>query len=410
MVFPQKKFSTVDEKVSYCAKVISGALCYKHLIDKKEIKTDFVGKFPLDMQQYDKIFGTCRIPGLKKDSLSFSPNSKHIVVIAEDNFFKVTVYSKSGKILSETEITDQLKICLQEANKLKSSKVGILTSDNRDNWAAAYEELVKIDHNRRALEVIQESLFTVSFDREMYSKDGDDTVTASHQLIHGGGSQYNSANRWYDKTVQFIVGTTGINGLTYEHSPAEGQPIAVLTDFVINYLKENKVVNSENVGVFERPMLLDFQTTSFVEASIKTAAQNIDKLGNDLDMNYLRFKDYGKNFIKAQKLSPDSFVQMAIQLAFYKLHKQPGAHYESAQTRIYVHGRTETIRSCSKESIAFAKAMCESTNDQDKLLKLRAAINSHKDYASLAIQVRFLQFLYNLYNLQMVFIIYRVSE
>lgn len=155
LIFPQKKFLTEDDKVIYCAKVISGALSYKQLIDKKELKTDFVGKFPLDMQQYDKIFGTCRIPGLKKDTLTFSPNSKHIVVIANDNFFKVTVYGLNGNMLSEMEIIQQLKICLQEANKLKSSKVGILTSDNRDNWGAAYNELIKIDHNRRALELIQ---------------------------------------------------------------------------------------------------------------------------------------------------------------------------------------------------------------------------------------------------------------
>ena len=67
-------------------------------------------------------------------------------------------------------------------------------------------------------------------------KEGDDIVTACEQLIHGGGSKANAGNRWYDKTVQFIVGTTGINGLTYEHSPAEGQPIAVLTDYVISYV------------------------------------------------------------------------------------------------------------------------------------------------------------------------------
>ena len=387
LVFPQQKFTTVDDKVNYCAKIIGGALCYKQLIDRKEIKTDYVGKSELDMQQYNKIFGTCRVPGLKKDSLVFNPDSKHIVVIANDNFFKVTVYGQNGKILSDQELIDQLKICLQEAVKLKSSKVGILTSDNRDNWGLAYNELMKIDHNRRALEIIQNSLFTVSFDKEMpQAKNGDDIITASHQLIHGGGSNYNSANRFYDKTVQFICGTTGIHGLTYEHSPAEGQPIAVLTDFLVKYVKDNKTI-SENAGVSEGPMLLDFETTPLVQKSIQQAEENVGKLANDLDMDHLRFVDYGKNFIKSQKLSPDSFVQMAIQLAFYKLYKQPGAHYESAQTRIYVHGRTETIRSCSKESIAFAKAMTESTNDHEKLLKLREAINSHKNYASMAIQV-----------------------
>lgn len=33
-------------------------------------------------------------------------------------------------------------------------------------------------------------------------RDGDDIVTACNQLIHGGGINANSGNRFYDKTVQ----------------------------------------------------------------------------------------------------------------------------------------------------------------------------------------------------------------
>lgn len=39
-----------------------------------------MGKNPLDMAQYKKIFGTCRIPWEKRDKLSFN-NSKHVTVI-----------------------------------------------------------------------------------------------------------------------------------------------------------------------------------------------------------------------------------------------------------------------------------------------------------------------------------------
>lgn len=29
-----------------------------------------------------------------------------------------------------------------------------------------------------------------------------DEVNAGHQMIHGGGFNYNTANRWFDKTIQ----------------------------------------------------------------------------------------------------------------------------------------------------------------------------------------------------------------
>lgn len=64
-----------------------------------------------------------------------------------------------------------------------------------------------------------------------------------------------------------------------------------------------------------------------------------------------------------------------------RLHKTPGAHYESAATRMYVGGRTETIRSCSVESVEFAKAMIDaSTSPKEKIAALKRAIQAHKDY------------------------------
>lgn len=103
-------------------------------------------------------------------------------------------------------------------------------------------------------------------------------------------------------------------------------------------------------------------------------------------MNVLHFKGYGKGFIKSQKMSPDSYIQMAMQYAFYRLHGEPAAHYESAQTRMYVHGRTETIRSCSNESIAFSKAMTEFGKNEDKVNQLKKAVLGHRDYTNLAMQ------------------------
>lgn len=69
--------------------------------------------------------------------------------------------------------------------------------------------------------------------------------------------------------------------------------------------------------------------------------------------------------------------------SFFRIHKVPGAHYESAATRKYIHGRTETIRSCSIESIDFAKTMMDKgKSTMDKVAALKAAIDSHKKYAN----------------------------
>lgn len=52
-----------------------------------------MGKNPLDMGQYKKIFGTCRIPHEKRDKLSFN-NSKHVTVIHNNHvrLFSISTY------------------------------------------------------------------------------------------------------------------------------------------------------------------------------------------------------------------------------------------------------------------------------------------------------------------------------
>lgn len=39
---------------------------------------------------------------------------------------------------------------------------------------------------------------------------------------------------------------------------------------------------------------------------------------NDLDLKVVVFDEFGKDFPKSQKVSPDSFIQNAIQLAYYR--------------------------------------------------------------------------------------------
>ena len=50
------------------------------------------------------------------------------------------------------------------------------------------------------------------------------TLSRLSQMNHGLGAQINSCNRWFDKTIQFIIGPDGAVGANYEHCSAEGPP------------------------------------------------------------------------------------------------------------------------------------------------------------------------------------------
>ena len=55
---------------------------------------------------------------------------------------------------------------------------------------------------------------------------------------------------------------------------------------------------------------------------------------------------------------------------------------------MFLHGRTETIRTCSNESTDFAKAMLSTVSDKEKVQKLRTAVDAHKKYTVMAMNGR----------------------
>lgn len=69
---------------------------------------------------------------------------------------------------------------------------------------------------------------------------------------------------------------------------------------------------------------------------------------------------------------------MALQLSYYRLYKTSCPTYESASTRPFLHGRTETIRVCSEHSVAFTKNFDrEDVSTEQKRELLIQAIQNH---------------------------------
>ena len=60
-------------------------------------------------------------------------------------------------------------------------------------------------------------------------------------------------------------------------------------------------------------------------------------------------------------LSPDAYVQMTLQLAWYKSRGSFTATYETALTRAFDKARTETIRTLSEDSRAWVLSMTDAS-------------------------------------------------
>ncbi|VDK55014.1 unnamed protein product [Anisakis simplex] len=115
-----------------------------------------------------------------------------------------------------------------------------------------------------------------------------------------------------------------------------------------------------------------------MEAEIERCYNEYQLKISDVDIAATIFRTFGKGIIKKGQISPDGFVQMAIQLANFKDQKKFSLTYESASARFYANSRTETLRTVSKDSCAFVNAMMDPncTNDERYRL-LQVACEQH---------------------------------
>jgi carnitine O-acetyltransferase len=103
------------------------------------------------------------------------------------------------------------------------------------------------------------------------------------------------------------------------------------------------------------PKKLEWILTPEHRAGIRFAETRLSDLICQNDCQAFEFKGYGKNFITSHGFSPDAFVQMAFQAAYFGLYGRIECTYEPAMTKAFLHGRTEAIRTVQPESVEFVK-------------------------------------------------------
>ncbi|XP_038230356.1 carnitine O-acetyltransferase isoform X2 [Dermochelys coriacea] len=391
VVLPKQDFLDQQGQLRFAAKLIEGILDFKTMIDNENLPVEYLGGKPLCMNQYYQILSSCRIPGPKHDSVvNYTKGKKppsHITVVHNFQFFELDVYSSDGSPLTTDQIFIQLEKIWNTSLQTNKEPIGILTTNHRNSWAKAYNNLIKDKTNKESVRSIEKSIFTVCLDSPI-PRVSDDIYKSrvAAQMLHGGGSRWNSGNRWFDKTLQFIVAEDGSCGLVYEHAPSEGPPIVALLDHIVEYTRKPELVRSPMIPL-PMPKKLRFNITPEIKHDIEKAKQNLNIMVQDLDIKVMVFHHFGKNFPKLERISPDAFIQMALQLAYYRMYGQICATYESASLRMFRLGRTDTIRSASVDSLKFVEAMDNpSKQNQEKVELLRRATQAHRAYTDMAIK------------------------
>ncbi|XP_012673584.1 peroxisomal carnitine O-octanoyltransferase [Clupea harengus] len=358
-------------------------LQYWDLIRTERLAIHKSGSTAFDMDQFRMLFNTCKVPGITKDTIvnyfrteSEGPCPSHLVVMCRGRFFTFDVLC-DGHILTPPELLRQLTHIKQSCEGGPAGEgVSALTTEERTRWAKTREHLISLDPaNESILEVIQSSMFIVSLDDSKPYATRDDYSPITVQALIG-----DPTIRWGDKSYNYLCFADGTFGSNCDHAPYDAMILISLCFYTDQKLKASngKWKGSEVVRELPLPEELVFTVDDRIRQDIRLAKEQYYNTTQDLQAVTYAFTSFGKAAIKKRKLHPDTFVQLALQLAYYRLHHKVGCCYETATTRRFYHGRTETMRPSTTEAQSWCRIMLDPTaNAEAKRGALQKAANKH---------------------------------
>ncbi|MFE9576768.1 choline/carnitine O-acyltransferase [Nocardia sp. NPDC006044] len=372
--------STAATQVDRAAGIIAAAVDYKLALDAEAIPPVLQRGQALSMWQNKYLFSETRIPGTEQDSVRVPYSAEwpgpsdapHIAVFFRGSIFRMDAIGPDGVPHSLDDLACGLREVLKAGARSTrtDSAVGHLTTKARAEWAASRQQLLADPTNAAALDAIETALFCVCLEDFAPA----DEQQACDNLLHG-----DSANRWFDKAVSFIVFADGQAGINIEHCGLDGTTVLSFVDALLETSApdhaERSGAQAQGLPVVEP---IDFVLDAAQRNDIAAAGADFARYAAENATQTVSFPDFGTTQAKRLGISPDAFAQLSYQLAHRRSKGITGATYESIATRQYRNGRTEAMRVITPEMIAFVDAMQDPGVDQAaKLAAARTAAAAH---------------------------------
>lgn len=385
------------------AALTSSALRFVRALRLKELPVDYVkGGKPLDMDQYLRLFGSSRIPSNSGCILQTDKYSKHIIVLVNSQIYWFDVLNdEHDLLLTEDELKLNIKSIIDDAQNcniedIAKSSFGVLTTENRRIWYGLRNNMNNDKTNKEILKTIDSALFCLVLDNVEVGDNSNKLAKnflCGESLLDNGVQVGTCTNRWYDK-LQLIITKDGKCGINFEHTGVDGHTVLrfasdIYTDSILRFAK---LINSNSPSLWKsyskpnpdksnyccEPRKLEWNLTKDLSLALRFAETRLSDLIHQNEFSTLEYKKYGMERMKKMGVSPDAYVQMCFQLTYYSLYGKVESTYEPAMTKIFIHGRTEAIRSVSEQSNEFVtKFLQKDVSPSEKIRLLKDACKQH---------------------------------
>lgn len=339
------RVSLTSRQTSRAANVIYSMLKFRDILQREDWKPMMLGDImPLCSWQHMRQFDTTRIPGIENDTMRHLPSSAtHVAVVHRGRWFQLTTHYR-GQRLQPCELEAQLEIIVNDRSLPApgEARLAALTAGDRAHWATTRQQFfMRGGVNNMSLNAIECAAFVVALDDAEHVYDPDDASQLDeygHWMLCGDGT-----NRWCDKTYTAVILKNGRIGVNVEHSWSDAPVTGVMWEYII--VEDLAVCGYTDDGRCRGtprqlqpspapPLRLQFVLN-------ETCCEHIDKsyvvarsLVENTNLVILHFSEYGKAFMKTCKVSPDGFIQLVLQLAYFRDVGRLDLTYEACMTRL----------------------------------------------------------------------------
>jgi carnitine O-acetyltransferase len=386
---------------------VISALSFVRAVRREELPPDTLKGVPLCMYQYSRLFGTARVPTENGCHIGQDPESKHIVVLCHGQFYWFDVLDdNSDLIMTEKDLSINLQTIVDDAQQTPiqdaaKGALGVLSTENRKTWSGLRDVMTREEgsNNADCLGIVDSALFILCLDYTEPTSQADlcQNMLCGTSQVEKGVQIGTCTNRWYDK-LQIIVCKNGSAGINFEHTGVDGHTVLrfasdVYTDTILRFAR---TINGQAPSLWASaspdpakrdpasfgdvsttPHKLEWDMVPELSIAVRFAETRLADLIQQNEFQTLDFTAYGKNFMTSMGFSPDAFVQMAFQAAYYGLYGRVECTYEPAMTKVFLHGRTEAIRSVTPESVDFVQTFWAENPPEQKVEALRKACQKH---------------------------------
>ncbi|KAI0964931.1 beta-ketoacyl synthase domain-containing protein [Xylaria arbuscula] len=341
-------------------------------MERNEIGNDWLGPRPLCSYYWQWMFSAVRRPRAQCDEMTTYPESRHIAVFHKGHVFKIPLQDKPGGSSME-QFTGMFQAIL-DADVGEDSWIGILTTDFRDIWAANREKMIASYHtNVTYFKTIEEATFVVCLDQG--------TPQTNEEMV-AQGIAGDGFNRWFDKTMQFVVYANGRSAHISDHTMIDGTTPLRLTEFIHDAIISHRSVSLVVQHPIAVPERFPVQTFSAMDDHMQRVRRRYRQITLTRGYRYVKTTAISQGLATGTGFSSKNCLDFTLQLAGRMHFGYNPAAWEPISLQHFHRGRPDPRQPVSKSVVTFCEAALDDSVSLVEKRRLLANAASEWDAAT----------------------------